>query len=137
MGKRSAVRVGPSLWSGLGAILLAAGLVVVQDQGIRAQSQSALQGHWDTVSTTPINPIHLALLHTGKVLIVAGSGDVATETNYQAAVWDPDSGAILTQPLAWDMFCNGMIVLPDGRAFDQWRHASVRPVSRPAAECRL
>ena len=23
----------------------------------------------------------------------------------------------MTQPLAWDMFCNGMAILPDGRAF--------------------
>jgi galactose oxidase-like protein/PKD domain-containing protein len=65
----------------------------------------------------PINPVHLAMLHTGQVLIVAGSGNVATETNYQAAVWYPESGSIATQPVAWDMFCNGMVVLPDGRPF--------------------
>jgi hypothetical protein len=51
------------------------------------------------------------------VLIVAGSGNVPSETNYQAAVWDPESGSIITQPLAWDMFCNGMVILPDGRVF--------------------
>src|SRR5438093_13198087 len=65
----------------------------------------------------PINPIHIALLNTGKVLVVAGSGNVATETNYQAAVWDPQAGTIVTQPVAWDMFCNGMVILPDGRPF--------------------
>jgi hypothetical protein len=51
------------------------------------------------------------------VLIVSGSGNVAGNTNYQAATWDPQTGAITTQPVTWDMFCNGMVVLPDGRPF--------------------
>jgi hypothetical protein len=102
-------------WSVLGSFLLVIGLVAIQWQGIGAQP--AVQGKWSTLSyTMPINPVHIALLHTGKVLVVAGSGNVAAETNYQAAVWDPDSGSIITQPVAWDMFCNGMVVLPDGRA---------------------
>jgi len=42
---------------------------------------------------------------------------VPAETNYRAAVWDPQAGTIVTQPVAWDMFCNGMVVLPDGRPF--------------------
>jgi hypothetical protein len=65
----------------------------------------------------PINPVHIALTNDGNVLIVAGSGNDANETNYQAAVWDPVAGTIATQPVAWDMFCNGMSVLPDGRVF--------------------
>ena len=36
----------------------------------------------------PINPVHVALMNNGKVLIVAGSDNVATETNFEAAVWD-------------------------------------------------
>src|SRR5204862_5544039 len=43
--------------------------------------------------------------------------NVATETNFQAAVWDPESGSVMTQSVAWDMFCNGMVVLSDGRVF--------------------
>ncbi|MGH9140705.1 MAG: galactose oxidase-like domain-containing protein [Vicinamibacterales bacterium] len=65
----------------------------------------------------PINPVHVALMHDGNVLVVAGSGNVAAETNYRAAVWDPIQGTIAVQPLAWDMFCNGMVTLPDGRVF--------------------
>lgn len=76
------------------------------------------QGQWQTLPyTMPINPVHAALLYNGKVLIVSGSGNVAGNTNYQAALWDPQAGTISTQPVAWDMFCNGMIVLPDGRPF--------------------
>jgi PKD repeat protein len=82
------------------------------------QAQAATQGEWRTVANqAPINPVHVALLHNGEVLIVAGSGNVATETNYQAGLWDPQSELFSTQPLGWDMFCNGMVVLHDGRAF--------------------
>src|SRR5882762_3456342 len=33
-------------------------------------------GVWSTLSyTMPVNPVHAALLHTGKVLIISGSGN--------------------------------------------------------------
>jgi Domain of unknown function (DUF1929) len=83
----------------------------------------ALYGKWSTLPyLMPVNPIHAALLYTGKVLIVSGSGNDAnnafpinTTPNYRAAIWDPQSGKITTQSLDWDMFCNGMSVMPDGR----------------------
>src|SRR5437016_10136562 len=81
-------------------------------------AQPNVQGQWTTLPyDMPINPVHVALLHTGKVLVVSGSGNVAGNTNYQAAIWDPQANTISTQPVAWDMFCNGMVVLPDGRPF--------------------
>src|SRR5213594_5087671 len=81
-------------------------------------AQPNVQGQWTTLSySMPINPVHVALLHTGKVLVVSGSGNVAGNTNSQAAIWDPQANTISTQPVAWDMFCNGMVVLPDGRPF--------------------
>ena len=86
--------------------------------GLAAAVPSAVaqSGQWQTLPyTMPINPVHTALLYNGKVLIVSGSGNVAGNTNYQAALWDPQAGTITTQPVAWDMFCNGMVVLPDGR----------------------
>src|SRR2546423_1830740 len=83
-----------------------------------AYAQAPVQGRWQTLPyTMPINPVHVALLRNGKVLIVSGSGNVAANTNFQAALWDPQSGTITTQPVGWDMFCNGMSVLPDGRPF--------------------
>src|SRR4051812_10270262 len=79
-------------------------------------TQANVTGNWSTLPyTMPINPVHVALLHNGKVLVVSGSGNVAGNTNYQAGLWDPQAGTITTQPVAWDMFCNGMVVLPDGR----------------------
>jgi chitodextrinase len=81
-------------------------------------AQANVTGQWRTLPTTmPINPVHLALMHNGKVLIVSGSGNLPSETNYMGAVWDPATDTLTTQPLGWDMFCNGMIVLPDGRPF--------------------
>ena len=83
-----------------------------------ASPQANLQGRWSVLPyTTPINPIHAALLNNGKVLIIAGSGNNPPVTNFQAAVWDPRNGNITTQSIGWDMFCNGMVVLPDGRPF--------------------
>src|SRR5438046_775897 len=79
-------------------------------------AQANVTGSWSTMSyTMPINPVHVALLKNGNVLVVSGSGNVAGNTNYQAALWDRKAGNISTQPVAWDMFCNGMVVLPDGR----------------------
>jgi hypothetical protein len=81
-------------------------------------AQVAVQGQWRTLSyLMPINPVHLALTRDGKVLVVAGSGNVANETNFRAAVWDPVAGTFANYQLDWDMFCNGMSVLPDGRVF--------------------
>jgi hypothetical protein len=101
-------------WPFVGAILLALALAASSPRGLLAQA--ATQGQWRTLSNqTPINPIHVALMNNGDVLIVAGSGNVATETNFQAAVWDSGSQTFLTRALAWDMFCNGMVVLHDGR----------------------
>jgi Galactose oxidase-like, Early set domain/Glyoxal oxidase N-terminus len=96
-----------------------------------AMGQPNVQGKWSTLSyTMPINPIHAALLHTGKVLIVAGSGNCpptqsgcpsgppyGPSNNSGAALLDPVAGTITQLTVNWDMFCNGMVVLPDGRAF--------------------
>ena len=65
----------------------------------------------------PVNPVHVALMHTGKVLVVSGSGNYPPDTDYTAAVWDPANDTVTTMPITWDMFCNGMVVMPDGRPF--------------------
>jgi hypothetical protein len=86
--------------------------------GPSAMGQAAVQGQWATLPyLMPINPVHMALMNNGKVLIVSGSGNLPSNTNYAAAIWDPQAATITTQPLGWDMFCNGMIILSDGRPF--------------------
>src|SRR5882762_6604594 len=84
----------------------------------KAMGQANVTGQWQTLSNVmPINPVHVALMRNGKVLVVSGSGNVALNTNFQAGVFDPATGTTTTQPITWDMFCNGMVVLPDGRVF--------------------
>jgi uncharacterized protein YjdB len=81
-------------------------------------ANAGAQGQWQTLPyTMPINPIHMALMHTGKVLVVAGSGNLPGGTPFEWALWDPQAGTITQQTVPWDMFCNGMVVLPDGKPF--------------------
>jgi hypothetical protein len=82
----------------------------------RLGAQAGLQGQWTTLPyLMPINPVHPTVLNNGRVLIVAGSGNVAAETNFRSTIWDPQAGTFNTRSHAWDMFCNGAVVLPDGR----------------------
>ena len=40
-----------------------------------AMAQANFQGRWRTLTPLmPINPVHVALLHTDKVVVIAGSG---------------------------------------------------------------
>ena len=98
---------------------------------IPAMGQVNVQGQWTTQSTSmPINPIHAALMHNGKILIVAGSGNCPPSqsgcptgppyggsNSSGAGVYDPATGIFTQLSVSWDMFCNGMVVLPDGRPF--------------------
>jgi len=75
-----------------------------------------VQGTWQTLPTLmPINPVHSALMFNGKILVVSGSGNYPQQTTFNAGVWDPSNNTVTTQTVGWDMFCNGMVVLPDGR----------------------
>lgn len=75
-------------------------------------------GRWRTLPNgSPINPVHVALLHTGKVLIISGSGNYPTNRVFTAGLWDPDTQLVTVVPIPYDMFCNGMAMLPDGRVF--------------------
>ncbi len=55
-----------------------------------AAAQANVQGQWQTLpNLMPINPVHAALLHNGTVLVVSGSGNLPSNTNLQAGVFDP------------------------------------------------
>src|ERR1700741_4455179 len=82
------------------------------------------QGQWSTLPyLMSINPISATLMHDGRVLIVAGSENDAT--NYTAGafrkgVWGPTGStesAIEFFDVTYDVFCAGVAVLPDGRPF--------------------
>jgi hypothetical protein len=93
-------------------------------------AQDYVQGRWTTLSNNvPVNPIHAVLLNTGKVLVVAGSGNCPPSQSgcpsgppygpangSGAIILDPLTGLTLQQfTLSWDMFCNAMVLLQDGR----------------------
>jgi hypothetical protein len=62
--------------------------------------------------------VHVALLHTGKVLLVAGSGNDKAAFNagtFKTSVWDPTSNTFSAVSTPWDAFCAGHAFLPDGR----------------------
>ena len=97
---------------------------------VSAVGQVNVQGQWSTLPyLMPINPVHAALLSNGKVLVVAGSGNCppsragcpsgapyGPSNNSGALLWDPVGATITQFSLSWDMFCNGMVLLQDGRA---------------------
>jgi len=105
---------------GAGTVVLGLFAVLVLGSSGIAWAQPQVQGQWETrPELMPINPIHAGLLRTGKVLIIAGSGNYpkdSVDSVYKAAVWDPVAGTVADQNIPWDLFCNGMSFLPDGRA---------------------
>src|SRR5262249_382621 len=83
-----------------------------------------VDGTWRTLPyLMPINPISATLLSNGRVLIVSGSENDASNNSpgsesYRSAVWDPtgtDESSVVVQNLNYDVFCSGTAVLPDGR----------------------
>jgi len=110
--ERSAITFSATKWLTAAAVLSA--LVIANSPRLRAQA--SIQGQWTTLPyVMPINPIHPTVLNNGRVLIVSGSGNDDTQTNFRSTIWDPAAGTFNTRSHAWDMFCNGMVVLPDGR----------------------
>ncbi|MEU0831824.1 kelch motif-containing protein [Streptomyces sp. NPDC005969] len=88
---------------------------------INKPGYKAANGHWDFLdvpSEFRINTIHAALLHTGKVLLVAGSGNNQQNfdaKSFRSVLWDPGTGTFANIPTPKDMFCSGHTQLPDGR----------------------
>ena len=112
------LEVPAKLLHSLASLLVAALALIAAFSVPAAHGQANVQGTWQTLSMQmPINPIHTALMSNGKILVVSGSGNYPSQTIYNVGVWDPSTNAITTQTQSWDMFCNGMIVLPDGRPF--------------------
>jgi hypothetical protein len=59
----------------------------------------------------PVNPVHAAVMRTGKLLIIEG------KQTQQGAIWDPATQTASVISVPYTMFCNAMVVLPDGNPF--------------------
>ncbi len=118
-----------------GALVLVAGVLVV---GVNAPFVAALadevateyrtsrpeyraaHGSWETVELPEefrVNAIHAALLRTGKVLIVAGSGNDQRqfdEQEFSTILYDPAESTYERIETPEDLFCAGHAFLPNG-----------------------
>ena len=64
------------------------------------------------------NAIHAALLHTGKVLIIAGSGNKQNHFDagtFDTVLWNPKNNTFKKIHTPEDFFCGGHAQLPDGK----------------------
>ncbi|WP_016908526.1 kelch motif-containing protein [Streptomyces xiaopingdaonensis] len=91
------------------------------DYKINQPEYKAEKGHWEIVDIPEkfrINTIHAALLNTGKVLLVAGSGNDAKNfaaKSFRSVLWDPVKNSFKNIPTPNDLFCSGHNQLPDGK----------------------
>ncbi|MFJ9248351.1 galactose oxidase-like domain-containing protein [Streptomyces sp. NPDC101776] len=80
----------------------------------------AKYGSWDQIDIPKeyrTNAIHASLLHTGKVLLVAGSGNEQKKFNagsFDTVLWDPKANTFKKIPTPVDFFCGGHSQLPSG-----------------------
>ena len=87
---------------------------------INKPEYKAENGKWDVVEFPEeyrLNTIHAALLHTGKILLIAGSGnnqDNFDAKKFDTRVWDPVKKTIKKIPTPADLFCTGHTQLPSG-----------------------
>ncbi|WP_189216832.1 MULTISPECIES: kelch motif-containing protein [Streptomyces] len=87
---------------------------------INQPEYKAENGRWEIVEFPEEyrqNTIHAALLHTGKVLLIAGSGnnqDNFDAKRFDTRIWDPVKGTIKKIPTPNDLFCTGHTQLANG-----------------------
>ncbi|MCX5006699.1 DUF1929 domain-containing protein [Streptomyces sp. NBC_00638] len=117
------------VWLGAGAVVA---LVVLSTPAMAGFAQHAYHryesrqpaykaryGSWAV--TTPkyrLNPLHAILLHTGKVLLIAGPGDNAERFDGDvptSTVWDPSTGSFKQVDAPADLFGGGHTQLADGK----------------------
>ncbi|WP_225632032.1 galactose oxidase-like domain-containing protein [Streptomyces solaniscabiei] len=82
-------------------------------------AKECADGRWDVLPTeNPVRSMHSVVLHNGKVLLIAGSGndpEMFEAGTFTSAVYDPATGEYRTIPTPKDMFCAGHVQLQDGR----------------------
>ncbi|WP_432521778.1 galactose oxidase-like domain-containing protein [Kineococcus sp. SYSU DK006] len=103
-----------------GPVAASAGGRAVEAYRTSRPAYTATHGSWRTVSLPEqyrARAMHAALLHNGKVLLVAGSGNSQAQFDagtFSTVLWDPATGAARSIPTPEDLFCGGHAYLPDG-----------------------
>jgi hypothetical protein len=77
------------------------------------------EGYWELLPCdSKVLAVHAVLMHTGRVLFFAGSGnDVPRHDAHdvRSVVWDYEAGTFHTPVTPFDVFCAGQTVLADGK----------------------
>jgi hypothetical protein len=101
--------------------LVSAGKDALHEYKINTQGYKERAGHWSMLSVPEdmrVNAIHAAVLRTGKVMIIAGSGNDRKQFDagkFKTILWDPETGEFERIDTPSDMFCAGHAFLPDGK----------------------
>jgi len=100
--------------------VVALGSAALHDFTINRESYKQRYGHWARLPVPAgfrVNAIHAALLNTGKVLIVAGSGNNRKDFEagtFRSVLYDPGRDRFSEVPTPTDVFCAGHTFLPNG-----------------------
>ncbi|MFC5136912.1 galactose oxidase-like domain-containing protein [Actinomycetospora rhizophila] len=87
---------------------------------INSQEYKEQFGKWDVLELPDdqkVNAIHAAVLPTGRILLIAGSGnkeDMFNAGTFKSLVYDPATGRSRVVPTPDDMFCSGHTFLASG-----------------------
>lgn len=87
---------------------------------INTMSYKRQYGHWTNVHIPVdmrVNAVHAVMLNTGKVLIMAGSGnDIGNfdAGKFESLIYNPANDTFKKIKTPYDMFCSGHLILPDG-----------------------
>jgi hypothetical protein len=93
----------------------------LHNRQVNSADYKARYGYWQVIDLPErdrVNAIHAALLSTGKLLVIAGSGNDRTQFDagtFKTLVFDPITGSTTLVPTPTDMFCAGHAFLPDGK----------------------
>jgi hypothetical protein len=108
----------------LGAIVLGNGPIIAsyasnkyQDWKVHQSSYERRYGRWDVVADSHTRSVHAAMLDTGQVLLMAGSGNDQASFNsktFRTTLWDPVKNTFTKVTTPWDVFCAGHTFLANG-----------------------
>ncbi|UYQ64101.1 galactose oxidase-like domain-containing protein [Streptomyces peucetius] len=93
--------------------------VPAPEPGCTGTAEECADGRWDVLPVqNPVRSMHSVVMHNGKVLLIAGSGNdpqLFEAGSFTSAVYDPADGSYRVIPTPDDMFCAGHVQLEDGR----------------------
>ncbi len=100
--------------------MVAMGAEALHEYNINRDSYKKEFGHWSRLPVPQdfkVNAIHAALLNTGKLLIIAGSGnnaDAFEAGTFRTIIYDPAKDEFKDVDTPTDVFCAGHTFLPNG-----------------------